>query len=116
MNPKVKRLKRIRRHRRVRAKVFGTAQRPRLSVFRSAKHVHLQVIDDNSGKTLIAASTAELKDAKGKLGAAAAVGAMLAKLAQKSGIKAMVFDRGSRRYHGRVRAVAEALREKGIKV
>lgn len=98
--------KRIRRHKRVRAKVRGTAARPRLSVFRSSRLLHLQVIDDEAQKTLAAASS---KDA------AAAAKALLEK-ARAAGITAMVFDRGGFAYHGRVKKIADALREAGIKI
>lgn len=101
-----KKVKRIRRHQRVRAKVAGTAERPRLSVFRSNRRVCLQAIDDGAGKTLIAASAAEAEVAA----------ADMAKKAQAGGIKAMVFDRGGFLYHGRVKKVAEILREAGIKI
>jgi large subunit ribosomal protein L18 len=97
---------RIRRHRRVRAKVQGTAQRPRLAVFRSNKHLHLQLIDDLAGKTLAAASTVKDKDA---------VRALMER-AQKIGVKQAVFDRGGFQYHGRVRTIAERLRKEGLKI
>lgn len=111
-----KRERRIRRHKRVRAKVFGTAIRPRLSVFKSHKHIHLQLIDDTAGKTVVSSSTAEIKDVKGKINTAKAAGALLAQRAAEGGITTAVFDRGGNKYHGRVKIVAEAVREKGIKV
>jgi len=109
---------RIKRHQRIRNRLAGTAERPRLCVFRSNKHIYCQVIDDVSARTLVAASTLdpELK----KLGktwdrdAAKAVGELVAERAKKEGIEAVVFDRGGYIYHGRVAAVAEAAREKGL--
>jgi len=102
-----------RRANRVRKSVGrGTPERPRLSVFRSNAHIHAQLIDDVSGKTLVAASTLELKDKKGtKLELAREVGKMLAEKAKRAGITVAVFDRGSYRYHGRVKALAEGARE-----
>ena len=110
---------RLRRHRRVRKKVVGTAERPRLAVYRSNRHTSVQVIDDAGGHTLVAASTleAELRssDAAGVL-AAATVGRLVAERAAEAGITTAVFDRGGYRYHGRVAAVAEAAREAGMKL
>jgi large subunit ribosomal protein L18 len=101
------------RHRRVRAKISGTAERPRLSVFRSNSHVFLQVIDDISGKTLISVSDLEVK--KGvPMEKAKNAGLAVAKLAKEKGIKKVVFDRGGYQYHGRVKAVAEGAREGGL--
>lgn len=111
-----KRENRIKRHRRVRAKVSGTASRPRLAVFRSNRHTHLQLIDDGSGKTLAAVSTREVEAGEGKGEKTLEVARMLAEKAKSLGIKSMVFDRGGFAYHGRVQAVAEAVRESGIKV
>jgi large subunit ribosomal protein L18 len=109
----VKNEKRIRRHNRIRAKIFGTAARPRLSVYRSNKYVYAQLIDDEKGATLAAAST---KDAKGKgmLEKAAHAGKELAKRAVELKIKAVVFDRGGFIYTGRVKALAEGAREGGL--
>lgn len=107
---------RIRRHKRVRAKITGTAARPRLSVFRSSKHMSLQLIDDVSGKTLAAASTAEVKDVKGKQLRAAAAAKLLATRATKAGVKTAVFDRGGYKFHGRVKQVAEGVTASGIKI
>jgi len=103
---------------RVRAKIEGTKDMPRLSVFRSNRNIYLQLIDDIKGVTLFSASTKELKSTKGvnKTDQAQAVSSILADKAKKGGIKTVVFDRGSYRYHGRVRAVAEAMRKEGIKV
>jgi large subunit ribosomal protein L18 len=110
---------RERRHRRVRSNVSGTAERPRLSVFRSLRHITAQVIDDTRGCTLASASTldtdleAQVQDMK-KTEQAKLVGKTLAERAQKAGVKAVVFDRGGYKYHGRVKALAEASREGGL--
>ena len=115
---KARRQGRIRRHRRVRKKVHGTATRPRLAVFRSNKHISAQVIDDLTGVTLAAASTTEkeLRDANnGNAEAAGKCGALLAERAKAAGIDTVVFDRGGFRYHGRVAALADAAREGGLK-
>jgi len=111
---------RNRRHARVRNKISGTAQRPRLCVFRSTNHIYAQVIDDVGGHTLAAASTLtpELKkDSSGKTKVAQAglVGTYVAKLAVGRDISEVVFDRGGYKYHGRVQALAEAAREAGLK-
>jgi large subunit ribosomal protein L18 len=106
---------RLRRHLRVRRKVHGTAERPRLSVFRSLKHIYVQVIDDERGHTLVAASTSELgRDGKKKTEMAAEVGKLIAERALAQGITKVVFDRGGYLYHGRVKAVAEAARAAGL--
>ncbi len=107
------------RHRRLRKRLSGTAQRPRLAVFRSAKHISAQLIDDQAGVTLAAASTqqAELaKSAKDKkpVEVAALVGQAIAKQAESAKIKQVVFDRGGFSYHGRVKALADAARESGM--
>lgn len=104
---------------RVRRKVSGTPERPRLSVFRSLKHIRVQVIDDSVGRTLAAASTEEKVLAEGltgssNLGAAVAVGKAIAERAKAAGITAVVFDRGGRPFHGRVKALADAAREGGL--
>ncbi len=111
---------RSRRHTRVRAKVSGTQSRPRLSVFRGLKHIYAQVIDDSRGHTLASASTidAEIKaelDGKKKTARAELVGSLLAKRALGLGIKQVVFDRGGYKYHGRVKALAEAARRGGLR-
>ena len=113
---KQKREARIRRHRRVRKKVRGTAERPRLAVFRSNKHISAQIIDDRSGRTLAAASTheADLKTSGGNVDAATKVGTRLAERAKAAGIEAVVFDRGGNLYHGRIKALADAAREGGL--
>ncbi|RXT05352.1 50S ribosomal protein L18 [Ammoniphilus sp. CFH 90114] len=111
---------RKKRHYRVRNKLQGTAARPRLNVFRSSKHIYAQVIDDASGVTLASASTMdpELKDAVGHGGnadAAQKVGELVAKRAADKGVTEVVFDRGGYLYHGRVKSLAEAAREAGLK-
>ena len=109
-----------RRRLRVRRKVSGTPERPRLSVFRSLGQIYCQVIDDAAGKTLVSSSTlspdlkAALKKGGGNLAAAETVGRTIAERALKAGIKQVVFDRGGRRYHGRVKALAEAARKGGL--
>lgn len=111
---------RARRHHRVRIRVFGTPERPRLNVFRSNTHIYAQVIDDTTGRTLASASTLD-KEIKGmlkrggNLEAAAAVGRLVAERALKANLNAVVFDRGGYRFHGRIRALAEASREKGLR-
>jgi len=108
---------RLRRHRRVRAKVIGTAEKPRLVVFRSNRGIEAQLVDDASGKTLAAASHLGLaKSFKGdKSQQAEAVGKALAAAAKKAGVEACVFDRGGYLYHGRVKALADGAREGGLK-
>ena len=109
-----------RAHQRLRQKLAGTPERPRLSVFKSAKYVYAQVINDLAGQTLVAASTLEpsLREELGKatcnLKAAKRLGEMLAERAKEKGITAVVFDRGGYRYHGRVKEIAEAARAKGL--
>ncbi len=109
---------RIRRHRRVRKSIHGTAARPRLAVFRSNKHLSVQVIDDDAGTTLVAASTNEpaLRDevSGASVEGATRVGAMVAERAKAAGIDKVVFDRGGFAYHGRIAAVALAAREAGL--
>jgi large subunit ribosomal protein L18 len=114
---KQKREARVRRHRRVRKKVLGTAERPRLAVFRSNRHMVAQVIDDRSGRTLAAASTHESDLASGSTGtvdAASKVGALVAERAKAAGVERVVFDRGGFMYHGRVAALADAARDAGL--
>ncbi len=114
---KQKREARVRRHRRVRKKVRGTAERPRLAVFRSNKHIGAQVIDDRAGVTLAAASTVEAdlaSDATGTTEAATKVGERLAERAREAGVSTVVFDRGGFHYHGRVAALADAARKAGL--
>jgi large subunit ribosomal protein L18 len=108
---------RLRRHRRVRKTVVGSAERPRLAVFRSNAGIEAQLIDDQAGKTLAAASSLHLKKSfKGnKTAQAVEVGKTVAEAAKKAGIEAVVFDRGGYLYHGRVKALADAAREGGLK-
>ena len=120
VNPYDKR-PRMMRHRRVRRTVDGGAGRPRLAVFRSSNHIYAQVIDDAHGRTLAAASSNEpdlrgkpAGETKGKTGQAVAVGAAVAKRAIAVGVKQVVFDRGGYKYHGRVKALAEAARSEGL--
>ena len=106
---------RERRHRRVRKRVTGTAERPRLVVSRSNRGISAQLVDDTQGKTLAAASWLNVRTAKGtKSDQAAAVGKLLAQNAKKAGVERVVFDRGGYLYHGRVKALAEAAREGGL--
>jgi large subunit ribosomal protein L18 len=119
MNSKDKRQAREHRHRRVRAKVMGTQERPRLNVYRSLSHIYAQVIDDLAGHTLASASTVDVEVAKAAKGKnkteqAALVGKAVAERAKKAGITQVVFDRGGYLYHGRVKALAEAAREGGL--
>jgi large subunit ribosomal protein L18 len=115
---KARREGRIRRHRRVRKHVHGTAERPRLAVYRSNKHISAQVIDDDRGHTLAAASSTEtdLRSAGsgGSVAAAERVGALVAERAKAAGVTAVVFDRGGYAYHGRVAAIADAARNGGL--
>ena len=107
---------RERRHKRVRAKVFGTAERPRLVVFRSNRGIEAQLVDDLEAKTLAAASWLHLTSFKGsKSEQAAEVGKLLAANAKKANVETIVFDRGGYLYHGRVKALADAAREGGLK-
>jgi len=116
---KERRQARVKRQVRVRRKVQGTVERPRLCIFRSAKHIYAQIIEDETGKTLVAASTvskdvAEGQKYTGNVEAAKAVGAALAKRALEQNIKQVVFDRNGFLYHGRVKALADAAREAGL--
>ena len=117
VSAKQKQVSRLRRHRRVRKHVRGTAERPRLAVFRSNKHITAQVIDDIAGRTLAAASTVE-KDLKGgatgNKEAAAKIGKLVGERAKAAGVTKVVFDRGGNIYHGRVAAVADAARAAGL--
>jgi large subunit ribosomal protein L18 len=120
MNTSEKTRRLERRQHRVRLRVYGTEARPRLNVYRSKSHIYAQIIDDGKGRTLVAASTLDealrksLK-ATGTVEAAKAVGKLLAERASAARIAAVVFDRGGRRYHGRIRALADASREGGLK-
>lgn len=104
------------RHRRIRAKVAGTKDKPRLSVFRSNKHIFLQLINDENGKTLISASDLKIKKKGTKTEIAREIGKKLAELAKTKKIKKVVFDRGGYKYHGRIKAAAEGAREGGLKL
>jgi large subunit ribosomal protein L18 len=118
ISAKEKQEARVRRHFRVRKKITGTAERPRLAVFRSNRHISAQVIDDRNGRTLAAASTVERSvreaGATGNKSAATVVGRLVAERAKSVGVGRVIFDRGGFRYHGRVAAVAEAAREAGL--
>jgi large subunit ribosomal protein L18 len=106
---------RARRHKRVRKHISGTAERPRLVVYRSNRGIGAQLVDDNAGKTLAAASWLDVRDAKGaKTEQATEVGKLLADKAKAAGVKTAVFDRGGYLYHGRVKALADAAREGGL--
>jgi large subunit ribosomal protein L18 len=109
-----KRIKREIRHKRVRSRVTGTAQRPRLSVFRANTHIYAQVIDDGSGKTLVSASSLEVKAKGKKSDVSKEVGKIIAQKAAAKNIKAVRFDRGGFAYHGRVKALADGAREGGL--
>jgi large subunit ribosomal protein L18 len=113
---KDKRDARIRRHTRVRKHVRGTAERPRLAVFRSNRHISVQVIDDYAGRTLASASTsaAGVDGGTGNISAAREVGRLVAERAKAAGVDKVVFDRGGNLYHGRVAALADAAREAGL--
>jgi len=112
---KTKHEARLRRHARVRKKVAGSVERPRLAVFRSNRHIYVQLIDDVAAVTIASASDAEVKEA-GKTARAKAVGELIARRAKEAGVQAAVFDRGGRLYHGRVAALAEGAREGGLKI
>jgi large subunit ribosomal protein L18 len=102
-------------HDRIRAKISGTAERPRLNVYRSLNHIYVQVIDDARGDTLVSASTVQAKlKSGGNVAAAKEVGKLVAERAQEKGIKKVVFDRGGYLYHGRIKALADAARESGL--
>jgi len=109
---------RKKRHQRLRNNISGTAARPRLNVFRSNKHIFLQIIDDNDGKTIVSASTQEkdfpIQGNRGNVAAATAVGELIGKRAKQAGIETIVFDRGGYLYHGRIKAVADGARSAGL--
>ncbi|MEX0873569.1 MAG: 50S ribosomal protein L18 [Actinomycetota bacterium] len=112
-----RRVARLRRHKRVRKQIIGTPDRPRLSVFRSARHIYAQIVDDTSGRTLVAASTLDttLKAAKDpKKARAKQVGSLIAERAKGAGVSKVAFDRGGFAYHGRVAQLAEGAREGGL--
>jgi len=114
-----KRLARLKRKKRIRKSMFGTQQKPRLSIFRSARHIYAQIIDDVAGNTLASASTLEQvvkksPEYKNKVSVATLVGKLVAERANKKGIKKVVFDRNGFLYHGRVKAVSDGAREAGL--
>ena len=115
MDAKTKRAARVHRHARVRKKVSGDAARPRLAVFRSNRHIYVQLIDDRKAATIAQASDREVAGA-GKTARAKAVGELIAQRAKDAGIDRAVFDRGGRLYHGRVAALAEGAREGGLQI
>lgn len=112
---KEKRVRKQRRHNRVRARVKGTKERPRLCVYRSLRYIYAQLIDDMAGETLVSAHDKEIKEKAKKTDLARETGKLLAKKASEKNIAEVVFDRGSCRYHGRVKALAEGAREGGLK-
>ena len=117
MSTRTKRESRSRRKSRIRKKVIGTQEKPRLSIFRSLNHIYVQAIDDSTGKTLFAASSSEVKGKSkgtGNRDAAKAVGELIASKCKDKGIESVVFDRGGYLYHGRVKAVADGAREGGL--
>jgi large subunit ribosomal protein L18 len=110
---------RVRRHRRVRKKIMGSAKRPRLAVFRSNKHIYVQAIDDLAGRTIVSASTTEADlrgGATSTVDAAKQVGKLVAERAKAAGVTTVVFDRGGFKYHGRVAAIADGAREAGLEL
>ena len=111
-----KRLHREKRHKRVRRTVSGTAERPRLSVYRSNVHIYAQLVDDDAAKTLAAADSREVGEAENRKEAARKVGELIANRATDAGIEAVVFDRGGNKYHGRIAALAEGARSGGLKL
>jgi large subunit ribosomal protein L18 len=123
MDAKTRRRARVRRHVRVRRKISGTAERPRLAVYRSNRHIYAQLVDDEAAHTLVAASDREVRvggtgkaGGDGKTAPSKAVGELLAERAKAAGIERVVFDRGGRLFHGRVAALAEGAREKGLQI
>ena len=111
-----KRAHREKRRKRVRRKIAGTAERPRLSVYRSNVHIYAQLIDDDAATTLAAADSREVGEAENRKEAARKVGELVARKAQEAGIEVAVFDRGGNKYHGRIAALAEGAREGGLKL
>jgi large subunit ribosomal protein L18 len=109
-----KKQRRVKIHDKIRSKIFGTNEKPRMSIFRSNKQIYVQLIDDLSGTTLVAASSAEVKDKLTKTEMSSLVGKNIAKKAVEKGISNVVFDRGGFLYHGRVKALADAAREGGL--
>ncbi len=118
MDNKSKQINRITRHRRIRAKVAGTSARPRVSIFRSNRHIFVQFINDETGKTILSSKIVSPKKSKtkgSKSDKAVEVGKMLSGKAKEAGIKEVIFDRGGYKYHGRVKALADSLRTGGLK-
>ncbi|MBU1164668.1 50S ribosomal protein L18 [Patescibacteria group bacterium] len=114
---KIKLEKRIRRKIRTRAKIFGTAKRPRMAIFRSLKHISVQLIDDDKSKTIVSATDKEIKSKKANgVEIATQLGKLIGEKAIKAGVKEVVFDRSSYKYHGRVKAFADAARKAGLKL
>ena len=111
-----KRAHREKRRKRVRRKIAGTAERPRLSVYRSNVNIYAQLIDDDAARTLAAADSREVGEAENRKDAARKVGELIARKAQEAGIEVAVFDRGGNKYHGRIAALAEGAREGGLKL
>ncbi len=111
-----KRLHREKRRKRLRRKVIGTAERPRLSVYRSNVHIYAQLVDDYAGHTLAAADSREVGEAENRTEAARRVGELIARRAADAGVEVVVFDRGGNKYHGRVAALAEGARSGGLKL
>ena len=112
--------RRSRRKRRIRKKIFGTPERPRMTVFRSARHIYAQVVDDTKGHTIASASSREEsiladRESKGKIGRAALVGKLIGQRAQAKGVAMVVFDRNGFLYHGRIKALSDGAREAGLK-
>ncbi len=110
-----KELKKIKIKRRVRGKISGTAERPRLTVFRSNKQIYAQVINDVEGKTIVSASSLKIADKESKKNLSAKVGELIAKNAQSAGVESVVFDRNGYLYHGRIKELADAARNGGLK-
>jgi large subunit ribosomal protein L18 len=115
MDAKTKRAARVRRHGRVRKKVSGDASRPRLAVYRSNRHIYVQLIDDRKAATIAQASDSEVSG-EGPTARAKAVGGLIAQRAKEAGVERAVFDRGGRLYHGRVAALADGAREGGLQI
>jgi len=116
MNKKTKKEQKERRHKKIRAKIYGTEERPRLCVFKSNKHIYAQVINDEKGFTLVSASDLEIKDSKKdkKIDLAQKVGELIAKKAKDKKIDVVLFDRGGFKYHGRVKTLADEARKQGL--
>ncbi len=111
-----KRMHREKRHKRVRRKIIGTAERPRLSVYRSNVHIYAQLVDDYAGHTLLAADSREVGEAENRTESARKVGELVARRAADAGVQEAVFDRGGNKYHGRVAALAEGARSGGLRL